>query len=432
MLSATTRAIERLRRSRRAGNDDGFSMMEAVVSMSILLIVSVSILTLLVGTMKVQQVTRQRADATAYAQRELERIGSWAYSDYMRIMTDYEGKYIAEPFKVGNHTFYETINVEWATNPANPNSGSPDYFRVTIEITWENMGTMKPVTATTYIAPPGDIFNKYSGHVEVGVIDHTGVPLPGATVELVRVSTLESTTLNTDVTGTAFFAYQTAGWYEATATLAGYIGPERKPTSMAVNIWVEVGIKTPVVIVMGQPASIEVSLRDSGGNLVTYPPDLLGIAASYQSANPIFQGSTANPIVIDNLFPGRYDIDGTGFHCIGTSMEGLTGGISDQLVEPGDNVFTVDVVGAPPSTVSLTVEVLSGTDLLPVQGVQVSLTSNCGQVVTMPNTDSAGKTFRSGVFRGPYIMTVTPPIPYNQTVVYPIVKDGANVTVVVG
>lgn len=430
MLSATTRVFERLRR-RSGESDDGFSLMEAVVSMSILLIVSVSILALLIGTMKVQQVTRQRADATAYAQRELERISSWAYSDYMRIMTDYEGKYIAEPFTVGNHTFYETINVDWATNPANPNSGSPDYFRVTIEVTWDNMGTMKPVTATTYIAPPGDIFNKASGHVEVGVIDHTGMPLPGATVELVRVATLESASLNTDVTGTAFFAYQVTGWYEATATLAGYIGPERKPTSMVANIWVEIGVKTPVVIMLGQPASIQVSLYDPSANLVTYPPDMAGIAASYQSANPIFQGG-ANPVIIDNLFPGRYDIDGTGFHCVGTSMVGMTGRLPDQLVEPGSNVFSLDVVGAPPPTVDLTVEVLSGTDLLPVQGAQVSLLSNCGQTVSMPTTNPSGQSFKNAVFRGPYIMTITPPAPYAQRVVYPIVGSGSKVTVVVG
>lgn len=429
MLSATTRAIERIRRGQRGGNDDGFSLLEAVVSMSILLIVSVSILSLLIGTMKVQQVTRLRADATAYAQRELERISSWAYSDYMRIMTDYDGKYIAEPFKVGTHTLYETINVDWATNPANPTSGSPDYFRVTIEITWDNMGSMRPVTATTYIAPPGDIFNKYSGHVEVAVVDHTGAPLVGAAVELVQLTTSESSTLNTDITGTAFFAYRVAGWYEATATLAGYIGPERKPTSMAANIWVEVGVKTPVVIVMGQPASVEVSLYDPSSNPVS-SPDMAGIAVSYQSQNPMFQGGT-NPVVMTNLFPGRYDIDGTGFHCVGSSMVGMTGSLPDQLVEPGHNVFSLDVTGGPPSTVNLTVEVLRGTDLAPVQGAQINLISNCGQSVSMPTTNSQGKSTRTNMYRGPYIMTVTPPVPYLPKVVYPIVRDGSQVTVVV-
>lgn len=405
--------------------------MEAVVSMSILLIVSVSILSLLIGTMKVQQVTRLRADATAYAQRELERISSWAYSDYMRIMTDYDGKYIAEPFQVGTHTLYETINVDWATNPANPDSGSPDYFRVTIEITWENMGSMKPVTATTYIAPPGDIFNKYSGHVEVGVVDHVGNPLIGATVELVRVSTLETETLNTDVTGTAFFAYRTAGWYEATATLPGYIGPERKPTASVSNIWVEVGVKTPVAIVMGQPATVEVTLEDLTGTQLAYPPELMGVAVSYQSANPIFQGSVTNPLVISNLFPGRYDVAGTGFHCIGMSMVALTGSLTDQLVEPGTNSLVVATKGAPPSTISLTVEVISGSTQSPIQGASIGLVSNCGQTVTMPTSDSNGKSYRSGVFRGPYILTVNPPAPYKQTVVYPIVTDGEQVTVVV-
>lgn len=428
VLSPVSEAIARLKRRATEG-DDGFSLLEAVVSMSILLIMSVSILSLLIGTMKVQQVTRQRTDAAAYAQRELERISSWQYSDYMRIMEEYDGKYVASPFRVGNNLYYETINVDWSTNPANPTSGSPDYFMVSVEITWANMGVQKPVVAVTYIAPAGDIFAKNSGHVEAMVVDHLGAPITGADIELRQVGSLVSSYLNSDITGSAFFAYQTAGWYEVTASLAGYIGPTRQAFTSASNIQVAAGIKTPVTLQLAKPATITALLVDSANAPIT-SPFMSGAAVAYESANPIFAGGV-NPVEFTNLFPGRYDIDGAAFECIGMSMSGLTGSLFDELVQPGDNNFTIQVTGGTPPTVTATVEVRAGDDLHLVQGAQVRLVSNCGQTRTLPTTNSQGQSSASGIFRGPYIMTITPPAPYSITTVYPVIGTDQQFTVIV-
>jgi hypothetical protein len=120
-----------------------------------------------------------------------------------------------------------TLDVVW-TAPNNTTSscnvpsggGALAYKRVTVTVTWPDMGGVAPVTSQTLLTPPSGSYDPDEGHVLVRVLDRNAAPLAGQTVTLTGP---EAASQPTTAEGCTFFAYLEPGDYDVSLTTAGYV-----------------------------------------------------------------------------------------------------------------------------------------------------------------------------------------------------------------
>src|SRR4029453_3934231 len=124
-----------------------------------------------------------------------------------------------------------TQNVVWASPgststscdvPTTSGAGLA-YKRVTVTVTWPDMGGVAPVTSPTLptpppgspqarLPPPAGTYDPNEGHILVQAYDRDALPLAGQTVTLSGPETASQTTTSD---GCAFFAYLSPGTYTA-------------------------------------------------------------------------------------------------------------------------------------------------------------------------------------------------------------------------
>jgi hypothetical protein len=108
------------------------------------------------------------------------------------------------------------------------------YKRVTVTVTWPDMGGVAPVTSQTLLTPPSGTFDPDDGHILVQAFNRDALPLAGQTVTITGPQTASQTT-TTD--GCAFFAYLDPGTYTATLNGTGYVDRQgNQPATQTVGV----------------------------------------------------------------------------------------------------------------------------------------------------------------------------------------------------
>lgn len=422
-----------IKAARSFGEDEGFSIVEALVGLLLLGILATAILSLLFTTLRVQSSTRARLLCGGFAQQQLESIKSWEWINFENIAA-YGGRYDADPVTVGPYTIYRTVFVSWATEPGDPritDTSNPalvdtDYFRVEVVCTWNDMGSAAPVRMVTYVKPLDCDPN--TGVLLVSVRDHTGAPLPGQNpaVNFQLYSNSERRNLPRTPTydpGLNQWQYGCLpeGSYEITATFTGayydqrgqllYNGPwmgRRGEQGAFAPASVRIQSRTEVFLDLAPPATFEVQVVNDEGELITTT-----VAASLSVAGT--SESTAawgpNPIRFTRLWPGTYDVAAAAFDCLsGGGMLSRTGVISQYVLQPGNNIVQIPV--RPTGNLTMNIEVTRRSDDTAVRA-QVSATSICGRTINFGATDDQGRTSRSGLEAGLYRVeatTTAPPV----------------------
>jgi hypothetical protein len=98
--------------------------------------------------------------------------------------------------------------------------GSLAYKRVTVTVTWPDMGGVAPVTSQTLLTPPSGSYDPNEGHILVQVFDRNAAPLAGQTVSLTGPETASQPTT---AEGCVFFAYLDPGDYDVSLNTSGYV-----------------------------------------------------------------------------------------------------------------------------------------------------------------------------------------------------------------
>ena len=392
----------------RLGSDDqtcsesGFTILELMVAMAILLIMSAAVLSLLLSAMRLQSRARARTIAAQVAERTLEEARSAGVYSLQQIILYYGGQYQFAPLTEGPFTFYRRIDVSWEAVSGTANPSGADIIRVTAEVTWNNMGSDAPVSMTTYVGGPPCPTN--SGYVKVRVVDHLFDPLPNVRLDMRTNTGLSWGTGFTASDGSFIFTCVFANSYEITGTLTGYIAKDRSSKVIVPNIAVVPRQVTTVEFQMARPATLEVRLHDAVSDR-----ELTGSAAASVSKadfGPLVL-TGRSPFTFQNLWPDTYSIVGAVFDCSGGGgyMSSVVGSV-DLLLQPGTNSTTLKLSPGPQVTVEVTV---LGDNAAPVQNASVVARDACGFVNTFPVTNSSGVSQRSGIRPGPYELTVTPP-----------------------
>ncbi|HEV2929008.1 MAG TPA: hypothetical protein VGW74_09970, partial [Propionibacteriaceae bacterium] len=170
--------------------------------------------------------SRNRSTAAYLAAQELEEVRSKPFDQVTlgRTTCVYSspgpGCSVPSPYTV-------TQDVTW-TAPGNTTSscnvptggGTLAYKRVTVTISWPDMGGVAPVSSQTLLTPPSGSYDPNEGHVLVQVYDRNADPLAGQTVNLTGPETASQPTT---AEGCVFFAYLEPGDYTVSLNSTGYV-----------------------------------------------------------------------------------------------------------------------------------------------------------------------------------------------------------------
>ncbi len=433
MISMARAASAQALRDRdpRQGADAGFTITELMVALGALLVMTLAILSLLFSAMQLQSRARARTIAALVAERTLEEARSWEIQTFQAIIDNYGGRYTPEPVREGPFVFNRTIDVAWEEVSGTANPAAADYLRVSVEVTWNNMGTSPPVRMTTYVTGPPCEPN--SGYISVRVTDHLSYPLANVALDLfTRTGLPWEPTRYTSSEGTWIFTCVFAGDYEITGTLSGYIARDRRDRAIVPNVSVAPQQVTNVEFQLARPATLNVRFFDQTSGLEITGP--VAVQLSRTDFGPLVVSDTSptrtGPITIDRLWPDSYSLVAAGFSCTGGAgfMSAAVGEIPITLV-PGTNNVDVFLSPGPQATVEVTV---LGSNESPVQNAQVRAVDACGVTTLFPNTDINGTSQRSGILPGPYVVYAlrTSPSPALQGSLQVIVaSDPTRVTV---
>ncbi len=427
--AASARALRK--GSGRVEDEAGFTITELLVALGALFVMTLAILSLLFSAMQLQSRARARTIAALVAERTLEEARSWEIQTFQSIIDNYGGRYTPAPVQEGPFVFSRTIDVAWEEVSGTSNPAPADYLRLTVEVTWNNMGTSPPVRMTTYVTGPPCEQN--AGYISVRVTDHLSYPLANVSLDLfTRTGQGWGNPGYTSSEGTFVFTCVFAGDYEITGTLSGYIAKDRRDRAVIPNISVAPRQVTNVEFQLARPATLNVRFFDqSTGQEITGPA---AVQLSRTDFGPLVVSDTSptrtSPITIDRLWPDSYSLVAAGFSCVGGAgfMSAALGEIPITL-NPGTNNVDVYLSPGPQATVEVTVV---GANQVPVPNAQVWAVDACGVVSNFPTTNSSGVSMRSGMRPGPYVIYArrTSPTPVLQGSLQVLVSsDPTRVTV---
>ena len=215
---------ERLRVRQRQG---GYSMVELLVAVTVFALVFAAVSIGIGRALEVNRGNRNRSAAAYLAARQLEEVRARAFGAVALGRTTCvhsaptTGCNVPSPYTV-------VQDVAWASPGSTSTScdvptgtgTSLAYKRVTVTVTWPDMGGVAPVSSQTLLTPPSGTFDPNDGHILVQAFDRNALPLAGQTVSLTGPATASQTTTSD---GCAFFGYLDPGTYTATMSTTGHV-----------------------------------------------------------------------------------------------------------------------------------------------------------------------------------------------------------------
>lgn len=219
--------------------DEGFVLIEILVSALVVALVSAAVFTLLQASARSAGQDRQRSTAFALAQEDQARLRTLRISDLSRLP--------AEPRKITlNGTTFEVrstvvfVNDKTTTSTCVQEKGSADYARIDSEVTWKVMGGRPPVVIRSIVAPSNGSLDPSHGALAVTARNSSRTAIPGV---ILTGSGPTAFTGTTDAEGCATFPDLAEGSYTITPTgaVAGMVDKNGKaPAAVPASVTAEV------------------------------------------------------------------------------------------------------------------------------------------------------------------------------------------------
>ncbi len=211
--------------------EDGFALIEVLVSALILAIVAAGVMALLQTTTHSAAAERRHAEAYALAQENQARLRSMRLSALNRY-----SKF--ETVTVGDDEFTVESQGVFVNNsngqPSTCKSGetSADYVRITSTVSWSDAG--KPVTIQSIVSPSNGSLDPNHGTLIVTTQNQSGEPVSGVGLSATGAGSFSGTT---DSTGCAYFTDLPSGSYTVTPSGTGLVdkngnAPKAESTSV--------------------------------------------------------------------------------------------------------------------------------------------------------------------------------------------------------
>ncbi|MBT2501979.1 prepilin-type N-terminal cleavage/methylation domain-containing protein [Curtobacterium sp. ISL-83] len=220
------RIVDRLRAVRES--DEGFSIIEVMVAMTIFAMIAAGVAAGIVATLYLTQDNRSREAALNLANQALDSARST--KDVFTLDNDVS----TQPVGNQNYTVTRTtnwINSDGSDNPCGAGTGVLAYKRVSITVSWTS-GTsprQKNVVLDSLISPSSAVSSASASTIVVGVQTASGGPNTGVAVTIAPLSGgatgLSNPPAATDANGCSYAVGITPGTYRVTITKAGDVDP---------------------------------------------------------------------------------------------------------------------------------------------------------------------------------------------------------------
>lgn len=264
--------------------DEGFSLIEVVMAMTVLAVLAAAVSTTLIGGMGVSKQARERVAAANLAAREIEIVrNKFASSDSEAMAVASAGTVVngnplgaPGPSYVDGTAYTVTRDVQWL--PMGTGASACDggalvnhpSLRVSVRVSWPDMRFVKPVRSDTLLTPTkGSLANTTLSFVAVKVQNARGGPSDGVPV----AATGPGGTYNqiTDASGCAVFQVGTAGTYTISMDTPGWVDQTgvQKPTKSSV---VSAGQLARQEMTYDQAASLTINLVTDAGFAIPRTP----------------------------------------------------------------------------------------------------------------------------------------------------------------
>jgi prepilin-type N-terminal cleavage/methylation domain-containing protein len=304
-----------LARFRRGGRvDNGFALVEVLVATVVFGLLASAVLYTLVQALSTTRGNRMRVVAANVANRQIEIARGMSVLDIPVGLS-------TSTLQVDNTTFTIRQDANWvpsssATSSCDAPSGSRlGYKRVTVTVTWPNMGGIDPVRSDTIKTAGVSGIDPSKGNISVAVQDRDGRPLAGQQVRL----TPGGVSQITGADGCAVFTgLSTAVSYTASVDTPGFVDLDGNQRSVTAPVTPAPAVVTKApVLRYDRAASVAVRfdvptgyrLPDGPGLPVTVAADpsdatttrsTADCAASYAIAGACLTGQ---PRLVPGLFP---------------------------------------------------------------------------------------------------------------------------------
>ncbi len=319
--------------------DAGFTLVEVMMAVVILGILAASVLGLILNAQSQEVTNRARIAASNLAAREIDLIRDEFHRshtapveiatygtavnphplDGATLSPTYAGGGADEPLVLDNIQFTVTRSVEWNLFKDGQSACeggelvSYPTLGVTVTVTWPHMGSVKPVTSTTQLAPDkGFGVPSTDSFVAVAVYDQDGQPSAGRTVQVTGGG--QTKTQPTDASGCAVVEVSPAATgtdYTASVIADGYVDISSQPNpSKNVGTLGRGQLNNNVQFQIAKAGTIHVDLVDSAGHPVTSPPAnavvTLTSAEAGGTTSTISVPITGSSVERANLWPAVY------------------------------------------------------------------------------------------------------------------------------
>src|SRR4051812_31185992 len=296
-------------------SNDGFALMEVIVSAAVLVVVVLGVLAGLDAATSTAGANKARTVAATLAEKDQERLRGMRVPDIDKMnMLPYD-------VKVVNVNYHVESKAVWVNDASGQevgctlNKSQASYMRITSTVTSPITGNkVKPVVISSIVAP--QVGTSASGSLAVLVKGAAGQAIPGATVSAVGPKAVDPETTN-DL-GCAVFGDLTAGTYNVTLSKTGYVDKEGTPSpsndatvTAGTTSTMEFAYDSAATIILNvknqpgaatEPAKTVVAAnQELGGGLRTFGPNPSSVIAALN--DPATGDASGTAFTLINLFP---------------------------------------------------------------------------------------------------------------------------------
>jgi type II secretory pathway pseudopilin PulG len=288
---------------KRKPSEDGFILIEVLVSALILSIVAAAVLALLSATTHSAASERMRSQAVGLAQEDQARLRTMRLTNLIRL-GEGERKVTLDGTQFTIKSEGTFVNA--ASNEVNCNGETSvaDYVRTKSTVSATDMPT--PVVIQSIVSPSSGSLDQNHGTLSFRVKNATGIPVSGILVEGSGPTSFKGWT---DSTGCANFADLPVGNYNVTTSGNGMVNPKGEPSTTK-----EYGAPTAatqtVKLLYDAPGSIEPIFKYRIGNTPSFQPALVDTTEVYNSETGALakmfgtpSGTRTASILANNLYP---------------------------------------------------------------------------------------------------------------------------------
>jgi Tfp pilus assembly protein PilV len=344
----------------KLASNDGFALMEVIVSAAVLVVVVLGVLAGLDAATSTAGANKARTVAATLAEKDQERLRGMRVPDI--------DKMNLQPYdvQVGNVTYKVESKAVWVNDASGDeigctlNKSQASYMRITSTVTSPITGNkVKPVVISSIVAP--QVGTSASGSLAVLVKGAKDQPIDGVTVSAAGPKVVPAETTN--ALGCAVFGDLTAGTYNVTLSKLGYVdkegvvNPSNDATVTAGTTstmeFAYDNASTITLTVKNQPAAasepaktVVAANQELGGGLRSFGPNASSITSGLN--DPATGDPSGTTFTLTNLYPF---VNGYTFYSGGCTANDPSKSIANYfdtytgrvILDPGANGGTINV-----------------------------------------------------------------------------------------